>query len=453
MHGRQNLQAVLDSLNEGILTLDDEGNVADINRAACEILEIDRLEALRRNCPCLLGDEACGTGSLLIQSIAQRRPIRDYEVRIATVGGRQKTIRLRTTVLRDGRDRPRGGVVVFQDVTELHELRRDLGSRYQLHNLVGRSTQMQTVFELIEQVWDSDATVLVEGETGTGKELVARAIHYGGPRASGPFVTVNCAALPASLIQSELFGHIRGAFTGADRDQQGRFEAARGGTILLDEIGDMPLDTQVELLRVLEERTIQRVGDAIPIPVDIRVIAATNQPLRQLVAQGRFRDDLYYRLRVVPIMLPPLRERREDILLLTRRFVGRLRRRTGRPIEGIDAEAESVLLDYAWPGNVRELENAMEFAFVKTKSGVIGLEHLPPELHEQPLQPAPTAEANLPDDPILGRRPELTADRVAATLSRANGNVAKAARRLGISRTTVYKKIREFSLPRGREQT
>jgi len=320
-------------------------------------------------------------------------------------------------------------------------LRRDLGQRYKLHNIVGKSKPMQEIFRLVEQVADSDATVLVEGESGTGKELVARAIHHVSSRADGPFVAVNCSALAESLLESELFGHVRGAFTGALRDKQGRFEAAGGGTIFLDEIGDLSAGIQIKLLRVLQERVIERVGDEKTIPVDIRVVAATHRPLSELVSAGKFRQDLYYRLRVVPVCLPPLRLRRDDIPLLAQHFVERFRKSTDRPIEGIDKDALALMLDYHWPGNVRELENVIEYAFVKARTGLIAKIHLPPELQQR-----------LADDPrhIQIRRSTHRSGpgpkAVREALVRTGWNVSKAARHLQVSRTTLYKRMAEFNI-------
>ncbi len=443
------IQAILDSLDEGVLTLSDEGTVIGINRAACDMLEVDRDLAVGRGCLYLLGEEVCSQSSRVRQSIADRQPIESLEVDIHTASGRQKTLNVRTRVLRGRDGEARGGLIVFRDVSELVRLQRDLGERYRLHNIIGKSKAMREVFELIEQVADSDATVLVEGETGTGKELVARAIHHLSTRSAGPFVAVNCSALPESLLESELFGHVRGAFTGAVRDKIGRFEAAEGGTIFLDEVGDISATIQVKLLRVLQERTIERVGDAKPVPVDIRVIAATNRPLRELVARGEFRQDLLYRLRVIPMHLPPLRERRDDIPPLAQHFVEKLREQTGRPIEGLGTDATALLLDYAWPGNVRELENVIEYAFVKARQGKIGVQHLPAELVQgAAARVSPTVGAGhaTPTARRSGGRRKLSRDEVQDALTTAGWNVAKAARRLGVSRTTLYKRMGEYGV-------
>lgn len=438
---KEGLQAILDSLTEGIVTIDDAGRVVGINRAACEILEVEPEEAIQGGCPCILGEETCASGSVLQTSIRQRRPIQEYEVEIKTPSGRHKVLSMNTAVLRDAHDEAQGGVVLVRDVTELATLRRDLAQRNRLHHLVGKSRAMQEVFRLIEEVAKSDATVLIEGESGTGKELVARAIHHRSARAAGPFVAVNCSALAESVLESELFGHVKGAFTGAVRDKRGRFESAAGGTVFLDEIGDISQAIQLKLLRVLQERTIERVGDEESIRVDIRVVSATNRPLADLVAEGQFRNDLYYRLRVVPIELPPLRSRRDDVPILADHFIRRFAEQTGRPVTGIDETALGLMLDYAWPGNVRELENVIEYAFVKVREGSIQSQHLPPELRECVL-----ASSKSTPQPQPIRRGDLTFDAVEDALAQSGWNISKAARRLQISRTTLYKRIKQFGL-------
>jgi transcriptional regulator with GAF, ATPase, and Fis domain len=288
----------------------------------------------------------------------------------------------------------------------------------------------------------SEATVLLLGETGVGKELVAEAIHATGRRASGPLVKVNCSALSEGLLESELFGHVRGAFTGAVRDKVGRFELAGGGTILLDEIGELSPNLQVKLLRVLQEKEIERVGEARVIPIDCRVIAATNRDLRALVARGRFREDLFYRLSVIPIHVPPLRERRADIPLLAQHFLGRLAEQEGKAIEGFSAAALDCLLDHRWPGNVREIENAVAFAVIKCRSKHVGAEHLPPEIRSS--QRTPRRTGTIP----------LTRAMIEAALQKTGGNRLRAARALGVGRATFYRKLAELDItipPKGIE--
>jgi transcriptional regulator with GAF, ATPase, and Fis domain len=305
------------------------------------------------------------------------------------------------------------------------------------------------VFAAIRAAAESDAAVLIQGESGTGKELVAGAIHQEGPRADKPLVTVNCAALPESLLESELFGHVRGSFTGAARDRKGRFEEADGGTVFLDEVGELSPFIQVKLLRVLQEREIERVGESTRRHVDIRVLAATHQDLFDRVGQGLFREDLYYRLKVFPIHLPPLRERREDVPILIAHFIGRLNRRTGKAIAGLTEPAMRACLDHPWPGNVRELENAVEHGFVLCRTEQIALEHLPRELRA-PAAAAPATAGAPSTASARARARALTPQALTRLLEESAWNKAEAARRLGVSRTAVWKYMRRWKIPLAR---
>ncbi len=310
--------------------------------------------------------------------------------------------------------------------------------------LIARSASMLRIFRLVEHLAESDATVLVSGESGTGKELLARAIHVHSPRRSAPFVAVNCGALPGELLESELFGHVRGAFTGAVRDREGRFELASDGTLFLDEVGDIPLHLQVKLLRVLQERTFERVGESAPLRSEARVIAATNRDLKRAVGEGTFRDDLYYRLRVVPIEVPPLRRRREDIEPLARHLLDRVGRRHDRALR-FAPEALRALLRYPWPGNVRELENALEYAVAVCRGQTVHVQDLPGELQEAPPAAAPVEPARAP-----GAKGEGPADderrRLLAVLEAHRWRRAETAAALGVSRTTLWRKMREHGL-------
>ena len=320
-------------------------------------------------------------------------------------------------------------------------LRRKLSRQYRFHDLVSKSPRMAEIFDLVRDVASQRSTVLVQGESGTGKELVARAIHFSGERGSGPFVAVSCAALAETLLESELFGHEKGSFTGAVAQKKGKFELADGGTIFLDEIGDVSPKLQADLLRVLQERRFFRVGGSSEIEVDVRVIAATHRDLAAEVHEGRFRDDLYYRLNVINIRIPPLRERREDIPLLAQEFLDRLSHELGRPVSGISDEALRLLMDHEWPGNVRELENAVERALVTCKSGVLVAD----DLAFLRAAPAPAAGPSLPAGLSLQ---ELEKQYIAATLQRLEGNVKATADALGIDRSTLYEKIKRYEIPR-----
>ncbi len=305
--------------------------------------------------------------------------------------------------------------------------------------MIGASAAMRRVFDLVENVAQSDAPVIIYGESGTGKEPVARAIHEAGNRSKKPFVKVNCAALSESLLESELFGHVKGAFTGAIREREGRFEAAHGGDIFLDEIGDLPLSTQVKLLRVLEEMVVERVGDNRPIQVDVRIISATNRNLPQLIEKGSFREDFFYRINVIPIWIPPLRERVEDIPLLSDSFFRRIQMNSGKPIQTISKAALDVLMRYSWPGNVRELRSCFEYAVVSCPGPQIEPEHLPAQLLKTHPAPADPAAAAVSLD-------ELKKQRLVQALRETGGNQSQAARQLGISRTSVWSQMKRFQL-------
>jgi two-component system NtrC family response regulator len=327
-------------------------------------------------------------------------------------------------------------------LTENRELREALAERHRVEGIIGESGRMQEVLSLVRRVAPSDATVLIRGESGTGKELIAKAIHYASPRASGPLVRVNCAALPENLLESELFGHEKGAFTGAVATRKGRFELAQGGSLFLDEIGDLPLHLQVKLLRVLQEREIERVGSGRPIAVDVRVLAATHRDLEALLREGRFRDDLYYRINVVTISLPPLRERREDLSLLLDHFLERFAEKNGKTIRGLTREAQEVLLRYDYPGNVRELENLIERAVVLTRDDVIGLEDLPLSVKEPDQEIS--EEASLPAT-VEGLERRM----IREAMARAGGIQTRAAESLGISERVLRYKLRKYGLSGG----
>ena len=304
---------------------------------------------------------------------------------------------------------------------------------------------MQDIYRLLEDLANLETTVLITGESGTGKELVARALHYSGQRAFRPFVTVNCSALAESLLESELFGHVKGAFTGAIKDKQGRFQAANGGTILLDEIGDISPLIQLKLLRVLQEKVFERVGESVPQKVDVRVIACTNKDLKEKVKRGEFRQDLYYRLKVVEVSLPPLRERLEDLPLLVNHFCHSFNERFKKNIEGISSEVLSRFMNYSWPGNVRELEHVMEHAFVLCRGPVITLDHLPLEIRDDGVTGGAEKNVKIPVQETQPQEPNGS-QQILNALNKAHWNKTKAARLLGISRRTIYRKIDLYQL-------
>jgi transcriptional regulator with PAS, ATPase and Fis domain len=335
----------------------------------------------------------------------------------------------------DPRD-TRGKIFFLYDVTEVHDLRRLLDERAQFYDLRGKSAAMQQVYQQIRDVARVDSTVLIEGETGTGKELVAKAIHAASHRKDKPFIAVNCAGLTEALLSSQLFGHKRGAFTGAIEDQQGLFEAANGGTLLLDEIGDIPMPVQNQLLRVLQEREIVRLGETRPRKIDVRLLAATHRNLSDEVTKGNFRTDLFYRIRVARITVPSLRERREDIPLLAASFLTQFSTAASKQATEVSHEAVRLLMDHPWPGNVRELRSAIEFAVIRCRGPVIQPDDLPPEI----IPPTDFATA-IPGDPLSDEKA-----RFLEALSRSRGNRALAARLLGISRATLYRRLVDLKI-------
>jgi transcriptional regulator with PAS, ATPase and Fis domain len=450
----ESVQSIFDALPESVIVVDAQLRILSINAAAAALFGLEAA-ALGGRPVCELFPENDCPRDCLRETVATGRPIVDYQTALRLPGGVPAQILIRTVPLgpaagegtcgeagQPGQTGGAGAVIILRDVTEETSLRKEVAARQGFGGIVGKSARLRELYGLIENVAPSSATVLIRGETGTGKELVARALHFASGRSDGPFVQVNCSALSEGLLESELFGHVKGAFTGAVADRRGRFEEASGGTIFLDEIGDVSPVVQVKLLRVLQERVVERVGESRPRPVDVRVISATHRDLEALRAVGRIREDFYYRIRVVTLELPPLRERREDVPLLAAHFLARLR---GAPATGAAALAAAVppetmrlLLEYPWPGNVRELENALEHAHVLSRGRALRPEHLPPEVRAA----AGRADA-LRDAP---KHSPTERELIAAALGRAGWNRSRAARQLGIDRTTLWRKIREYGL-------
>ncbi|MYC74082.1 MAG: response regulator [Gemmatimonadetes bacterium] len=451
----QRLQAVLDATGDAIGMFDAEGRLQVANQGYEKLLDAAESE-LQQMPPSDLaarikvrlrppvGPEL-GRGLLLDRA-------GDLEEEVAAAGDAKPRLFYRSTApVYDSQQNLMGRIVIYRDVSreveseqmkaEVSRLRAELGTTYAFDGMVGKSKNMQDLYALMQRAAESDITVLVQGESGTGKELVAKLIHYNGPRKTGPFVAVNCAAIPETLIESELFGHERGAFTGAATRRIGQFEHAQGGTVLLDEIGDMPLALQAKLLRVLEEREIQRVGGTAAIPIDIRVIAATNRDLESAVKDGGFRADLFYRLAAFPLVIPPLREHREDIPLLVAHFLQEYAERADQPLRGISPAALQVLLAYDWPGNVRELRNAIERALLLETTDRLQVSNLPPQLSALVTTPTDSED---PPHPLSLQEAERRA--VAHALEASDWNITKAAKVLNINRVTLYRKLRKYNL-------
>jgi len=449
-------QTIVDTMMDGLMVVDVEGRIVFVNKALEEMSGYSREELVGMSCQVLECDTCknalLNKGTHHCELFLQEQ-VRRCRCRMKRKNGEPLPVLKNAVVLKDKKGQVVGGVETLTDLRnfvakeeEIARLRHELSRKDGFEGIIGKHPKMQKVFELIVSAAGSDAPVIIYGESGTGKELVAAAIHRLSSRRFGPYIKVNCAALNEHLLESELFGHVSGAFTGANRARVGRFEAAHRGSIFLDEIGDIPLETQVKLLRVLQEKEIERVGDHRPIPVDVRVITATNKNLRELIKQERFREDLYYRIAVIPIILPPLRERKEDLPLLVDYFVSRLRTKTGKAITGISHDALALLMEYHWPGNVRELMNIIEYAFVVCPEGQIQLNDLPQYLEtteeSSSLGKGIRNEVKTSSPTSLG----LDKDTILNVLKQTNGNRSLAARRLGISRITLWKKMKKLGI-------
>ncbi len=447
------LSLFLNTLEEGVLFLDKERRVIGINEAAKHMIGRSQENLLDQVCASVFGDTACaGRGCCsLVPDIGRGKKAQD--VALERPDGGLAHLRIRALLLPPN-DLDLFSAIVLRDRSHEVELEQMMTERLRLRGIVGCSPAMQNLYRDIMAAAGSDATVLITGESGTGKELIARSLHDESPRSAGPYVPVHCAALPEHLLESELFGHARGAFTGASSARAGRFEAAHGGTLLLDEIGEIPTSIQVKLLRVLQEKEIVRLGENEPRRVDVRVIAATHRDLAAMVERGEFREDLYYRLRVLRVHAPPLRESADDILLLANKLLDDLACRYRRSPPRLDCETLSLLEAYDWPGNIRELENALEYAIVRAQSSVILPEHLPPEV-QMPCRPARPEPKTAARDASSTRysRPGTEQDEstiILRVLAETGGNRAEAARRLGMSRTTLWKRLRAIA-PNGDE--
>ena len=444
-------KTIVDTLHDGLIVVDPGGKIVSVNPAAEKLTGYTAEELVGQSCRILgctgckikgegIGEEWCG--------LFGRGEVRTKQCTIKDRDRKFIHIVKSAKVLKDESGRVIGAVETLKDMSgfirqqrEIAELRKSYRLDSGYHGIIGESPEIQRLFELIDSVAQSDAPVLVLGQSGTGKELVARAIHDSSIRKNGPFIKVNCAALNENLLESELFGHVKGAYTGAERARLGRFEAAHDGTILLDEIGDIPLSTQVKLLRVLEEREIERVGDHQPIAVDVRIITATNKNLEDLIQKGLFREDLFFRINVFPIHCPSLAERLDDIPLIVQSFIEQYGAKVGKKILGLTSDAIEALMAYSWPGNVRELRNAVEYAFVLCSGEWIGLAHLPPKISRMGGSP-PVRLDGAQAVPTFNRERQHLIDVLRAT----GGNQSEAARILNISRVTVWKRIKKYDI-------
>ncbi len=433
---RSTLADIIDSLHEGVIVHDSNRKVFLFSRGAQRITGAAPETVIGRDCHELFKPRLCGVSCAFCGSATDREVDAKtaYAANFVAEDGSHHDVDVTRLPLRNAEGNVVGALVTFTDTTRVRELEVRLGERESFSGIIGSDHRMLEIYELIRDLADNDFPVVITGESGTGKELVAAAIHNESLRRDRLFVPVNCGALPEGTLESELFGHLKGSFTGAIRDKKGRFELADQGTLFLDEIGDLSLPMQVKLLRVLQEGVFEPVGSETSRKVDVRVICATNRNLREMVAKGTFREDLFYRLAVVPIEMPPLRERRNDIPLLARHFLDKTTGRLSRASMVFSDDALSVLMNYAWPGNVRQLQNAIQFALIKCRSATIMPEHLPPEILSGTY--IPIGQTHVPGK--VGRRPKLTDDVVERALEKTGGNKAKAARLLGVGRATLY---------------
>jgi len=427
---------ILDSINEGVFTVDSDWRITSFNRAAQKITGIKRKDAIGHHCSEVFRASICESNCAIKKALATGKPTVKSNVHIINATGDRIPIKISAAVLRDSDDQVIGGVETFRDIGQIEELRRQLRDKHTFQDIVGRSPAITQLFDLLPQIAESDSTVLIEGASGTGKELFARAIHNLSPRRRKNFVAINCGALPDTLLESELFGYKAGAFTDARQDKPGRLAAAEGGTLFLDEVGDVSVAMQMRLLRVLQERTYEPLGSVKPMRFNGRVIAASNKNLSRLTQQGGFREDLFYRLHVIHIEIPSLRDRREDVALLVDHFIARFNRLQGKDVGGLSREVLAVLMKYDYPGNVRELHNIIEHAFVLCHEGLIQPGHLPPYL---------SASGFLGGEGGMNLQ-AMEKTLIVSALRKHGGNRSLAARELGINTSTLYRKIRALEI-------
>ncbi len=430
---------ILDSITEGVFTVDSDWCITSFNQAAEEITGIARKKALGLKCSDILRADVCETDCALRETMRTGKPIINKAVHIVDAKGERHAIAISTALLRDESGEVIGGVETFRDMSLVEELRKKIEGQYCCEDIISQNHRMQNLFGILPNIAESDCTVLIEGESGTGKELFARAIHNLSFRKGKSFVAVSCGALPDTLLESELFGYKAGAFTDAKKDKPGRFAMAEGGTLFLDEIGDVSAAVQVRLLRVLQERTYEPLGAVSSANADIRVITAANKKLSELVEQGKFREDLYYRINVMRLELPPLRERKEDIPLLVNHFINRFRRLRNKNISCVADEVLASLLAYDYPGNIRELENIIEHCCVLCQGEVIEKKHLPTSVcPRSSVDKLKTSEIR-----TLKQTEQLL---IIEALRRNKGNQTATAKELGINKSTLFRKLKVYDI-------
>ncbi len=435
---RASFGALIDNLTDGVMAHDTKRKIFVFNQAAELITGYRASDVMGRDCHIVFPGRFCGGECSFCANESGFTHHNDrirYSTSFTRHDGNTRDLEMSVVSLNNPESRLVGGLVIFRDTTEINTLRRTINEKRGFHGIIGRHPSMQKVFDSITELSNLDVPILIQGESGTGKEMVAKALHLSSSRSEQPFVPVNCGALPEGTLESELFGHVRGAFTGAIRDRKGRFELADNGILFLDEIGEISPNMQIKLLRVIQDNSFVQVGGEKTIEVNVRLICASNRDLKKATMQGKFREDLYYRLAVVPIFMPPLRERKSDIPLLVDFYLEQFSGEMGSPKLSVDKDAMSILLEHPWPGNVRELRNAVQYAIIKSRNSLILPHHLPPEIRDQ------YGGNRLEKTLHSGRPKKLTYELAVETLSRFDNNKAKAARHLGVSRTTLYRTL------------
>ncbi len=430
---------ILDSITEGVFTIDSNWHITSFNRAAEEITGISCKNALGLKCSDILRADVCETDCALRQTMRTGKPIINKAVHIVDAKGERHAIAISTALLKDEDGKVIGGVETFRDMSLVEELRKKIEGRYCCEDIISQNHRMQNLFGILPNIAESDCTVLIEGESGTGKELFARAIHNLSFRKGKSFVAVSCGALPDTLLESELFGYKAGAFTDAKKDKPGRFAMAEGGTLFLDELGDVSAAVQVRLLRVLQERTYEPLGAVSSVNANVRVVTAANKKLSELVEQGKFREDLYYRINVMRLELPPLRERKDDIPLLVNHFINRFRRLRNKNISCVTDEVLAILLAYEYPGNVRELENIIEHCFVLCQGEVIEKKHLPASV-------CPISSVDRIKTSEIRTLKQMEQLLIIEALRRNKGNQTATAKELGINKSTLFRKLKAYDI-------
>ncbi|MBT8386337.1 MAG: sigma 54-interacting transcriptional regulator [Ignavibacteria bacterium] len=433
-------KVILSSIADGVFTVDSDRIITSFNRAAEKITGVPASQAIGKHCQDVFHSDIC-ENCLLQDTLETGIDAIDRPVNIISSQGEKIHISISTATLKDEEGNTLGAVETFRDLSTIEQLRKELSKNYSLEDIISKSPKMHKLFSILPDIAESESTVLIQGPSGSGKELFARAIHNLSPRKKANYVVINCGTLPTQLFESEIFGYVKGAFTDAKRDKKGKLAVVDGGTVFFDEIGELPLSTQVKLLRLLQEREYEPLGSTETVKADIRIVAATNQDLKKLVAQAKFRDDLYFRLAVVKFDLPPLKDKREDIPYLVDHFIRKFNAKTGKKIISVSPNVMNTLMNHDFPGNIRELENIIEHGFVLCRGSIIKREHLPPEL----LRIEKDYEVkNILSTPVTETIDEQ--NQIIATLRNCGGVISKAAEDLGIHRTTLWRKIKRYNI-------